>query len=1039
MASSVISGFFRGAQAPSEKSGGREKSEGREKRDKKRSAKSKDRFQAQAGGGDPEGLNVTQAAGGRSPFASQGPDAARTHSGTFYTGGDGQMSTVPADHLSQTMAAPFGSQRPQGHGSPWACAVCTLENDPGASVCMACGSERPPSGSGGFAPSTGGGGASGQAPLPPQNTLDFSDSRPPQHTLNSGQVPQTLDPRRRGGPQDAPDGRHVSRGDSFRSGASGQQPPAGRQMSYQSSLSMTQSAHHREQQQSYQQPPHNMQTTMSAQQMQQQAQQMMQQQERQEMQHGTISQRMHSDAVGQGSIASGRLRLRVLRAFNLRNTDLGILPEDVSDPFVVARVGRQEFKTEVIDNDLNPVWNSPQFEFAIESDDAKLVLEVFNSNQWHANDSLGKMEIRIQALTPGENHTVLEPLDEGEGIIREDGLQARLEVEVKFLSPEQLAGVSAGNALARRAGASGAQATPTQAQHHKAPNWVPLPNFNAWGPEAFAAPKKVADDAPIGQNRRMQEYESMACRLGQYDYSKEAVYYPKQDEVDKRQWKEDPFYGWRRDLQKQEHHMAPEPVGRGGRPIADRGSPNPERDMTLWQKDPFHGWLKHDLDGQPEAGLERMQEARVARELMALPSFKEAPTKRFEDHREYVDMHKVQQRPRQGASRGGRGSYENEPPLEQNWKDDAFFGWLPGRGRDDEQKHKLHRPLEQARLSRLPSFSEAAALGISGHGIGVLSIWINGALGLAYSEGSGLRGKPSSCVRVRVGNGEEKVTSTVPVDTDPRWNSPAMVFEVESTTDKLLMEVMDLANPRGDAHVHQYFLGRLEFDVSSVMDMAAEAASRQQRDASDKPLHLREPLQGSQRRGAQGQPQEAQLDFEILYEPYDTEVERARPRRQREARGGHHLSRNASFRSTASSDLGMGRNMLGTLSVKIIQAYDLINTDTGLFGDVSDPYVSLRLASQTEKQRKRTATIDNDLNPVWNTTPFLFPIAQDSDSLMLEVYDEDMLTSDDFLGRLTIPLYKIIHGQPNVFVRIRDRLQDIQHGELEVELGFSPD
>jgi hypothetical protein len=68
------------------------------------------------------------------------------------------------------------------------------------------------------------------------------------------------------------------------------------------------------------------------------------------------------------------------------------------------------------------------------------------------------MEIQIQALTPGENHTVLENLDEG-GVLREDGLQAKLEVEVKFLSPEQLAdgGAGAGNALARQQAAMALQ------------------------------------------------------------------------------------------------------------------------------------------------------------------------------------------------------------------------------------------------------------------------------------------------------------------------------------------------------------------------------------------------------------------------------------------------------------------------------------------------------------------------------------------------------------------------------------------------------
>ena len=65
---------------------------------------------------------------------------------------------------------------------------------------------------------------------------------------------------------------------------------------------------------------------------------------------------------------------------------------------------------------------------------------------------------------------------------------------------------------------------------------------------------------------------------------------------------------------------------------------------------------------------------------------------------------------------------------------------------------------------------------------------------------------------------------------------------------------------------------------------------------------------------------------------------------------------------------------LGILSVRIIAAYNLVNADTGILGDVSDPYVTVRLESQSEKQRKRTHTINNDLNPKWNSSPFLFPI-----------------------------------------------------------------
>jgi len=752
--------------------------------------------------------------------------------------------------------------------------------------------------------------------------------------------------------------------------------------------------------------------TLLPHQLQVQQQQQQQQQQQLQQEQRTIPQQMHSGMAG--IISGGRLRLRVLRAFNLRNTDIGILPEDVSDPFVVARLGRQEFKTPVIENNLNPVWNSAQFEFAIESEDATLLLEVFNSNQWHAHDSLGRLQVLVQNLTPGENHTVLERLDEGE-VAREDGLQAKLEVEVKLLTREQAASGGAGPA---RPAAGGQQLAVASAPQHRAPNWVPLPSFHGFGPEALQAPKPTIDDAPVGRARRMEEYESMASRLGQYDYSSDPAYYPKQEEVDKRSWKDDPFYGWRRDLNRQAASLEPPTMSAGslGHPHRSVLSELNERnDDGIWHKDPFHGWLKNDQDGQ-EHGLERIQEARVARELMALPSFQEAEVKRFDDNRDYSGHHRLERRERWG------GVERTAEAPEQRWKEDAFFGWLPGRGPDDARQATLHRPLEQARLNRLPSFSEDPALrGITGRGVGILRVWINAGFDLAYSEGSGMKGKPSACVKLKLGRNKEQVTSPVPTTHNPSWNTPPMVFEVESTTDKLLLEVVDLLVGQGESHLHQYFLGRLELEVREVQDLLA-----QEQLPRGQPLRLQEELHGSQR--------QARLDFEVLYEPYDTES----PGYSRAQRTTRALS-TASFRSTGSSEAqGLGQGQQGMLSVRVVGAYNLVNADSGILGDVSDPYVTLRLGSQPEKQRKRTHTINNDLNPVWNSSPFLFPVYKDDDTLHLEVYDEDTFSSDDFLGRLTVPLYRIICGQPNRAVRIRDKLQDIQHGELEVEIGFSP-
>jgi len=460
---------------------------------------------------------------------------------------------------------------------------------------------------------------------------------------------------------------------------------------------------------------------------------------------------------------------------------------------------------------------------------------------------------------------------------------------------------------------------------------------------------------------------------------------------------------------------------------------------------------------------------------------------------------------------------------EQHWKDDAFYGWLPGRGQSDEQQHKLRRPLEQARLARLPSFAEGAPelAGVTGRGIGILTVWVLAATDLEYSHGSGLRGSPSSSVQVSTGGGRNatvKMTDTIAKDENPRWNSPPMQLEIYSNADVLQLEVQDLANPRGEEHLHHFFLGSVQIPLQRIQEKTARSQN------AARPLQFREPLEGSQ---------QGQLDFECLYEPYDSEADyladsvnsspsrslgqdqlgvtrappTAKPRskdrgsndrgsfdsgsfdrgsvdrssvdrgsynrggvqqsigQQQSLRQQQSMSQQqplrqqqsmrqqqlpsggpaemparglrapcGSNRSFAESELGQ----LGMLSVRIIAAYDLVNADTGYFGDVSDPYVSFRLESMDEKQRKRTTTISNDLNPKWNSTPFLFPIANDEDALLVEVWDEDMMKSDDFLGRMKVPLYRIIHGEPNKPYWIRDKLQDIENGELEIEIGFSP-
>merc|ERR1719359_1713469 len=132
---------------------------------------------------------------------------------------------------------------------------------------------------------------------------------------------------------------------------------------------------------------------------------------------------------------------------------------------------------------------------------------------------------------------------------------------------------------------------------------------------------------------------------------------------------------------------------------------------------------------------------------------------------------------------------------------------------------------------------------------------------------------------------------------------------------------------------------------------------------------------------------------------------------------------------TAAGDAS-GSSRCGVLTVRVIAAYKLVNADTGIFGDVSDPYVKVALG----EVEKRTNTINNDLNPRWNSHPFLFDVVSKNQVLRLSVWDEDTLTADDPLGKMEIPLEGIIAqaGQP---IAVRDSLWDVEKGELEVELS----
>lgn len=109
----------------------------------------------------------------------------------------------------------------------------------------------------------------------------------------------------------------------------------------------------------------------------------------------------------------GTLFLAVQAAYNLTNKDTGLLG-DVSDPYVVVRLGNQEFLTPVINNNLNPVWDADnKFTLTVTAEDTLLELEVKNSNLLR-DESLGRTSLDFRSLTPHVWHTQKDLLKDGE-------------------------------------------------------------------------------------------------------------------------------------------------------------------------------------------------------------------------------------------------------------------------------------------------------------------------------------------------------------------------------------------------------------------------------------------------------------------------------------------------------------------------------------------------------------------------------------------------------------------------------------------------
>lgn len=128
---------------------------------------------------------------------------------------------------------------------------------------------------------------------------------------------------------------------------------------------------------------------------------------------------------------------------------------------------------------------------------------------------------------------------------------------------------------------------------------------------------------------------------------------------------------------------------------------------------------------------------------------------------------------------------------------------------------------------------------------------------------------------------------------------------------------------------------------------------------------------------------------------------------------------------------GIAAGPANTVQVRILSAHGLTNKDSGMFGDLSDPFVVVRLG----KQEHRTPTIDNNLNPVWTSkNEFTLKVGDTDDTLCLEVMNDNRIMKYDSLGTTSVALWSL---PPSEWIRRRDPLAGGKAGQLEFEVRFN--
>ncbi|XP_037892233.1 extended synaptotagmin-2 isoform X3 [Glossina fuscipes] len=91
----------------------------------------------------------------------------------------------------------------------------------------------------------------------------------------------------------------------------------------------------------------------------------------------------------------GILRIHVVEAKDLMKKDIGMLGKGKSDPYAIVNVGSQEFKTQIIDNNVNPKWDYWCEAVVEDTQHTVINCRLFDWDRTGDDESLGRATIEI--------------------------------------------------------------------------------------------------------------------------------------------------------------------------------------------------------------------------------------------------------------------------------------------------------------------------------------------------------------------------------------------------------------------------------------------------------------------------------------------------------------------------------------------------------------------------------------------------------------------------------------------------------------------